>query len=262
MKSRVKRTPIIAANWKMHKTVGDGLEFIEELLTLLGSGPQAVEVVICPPFTALYPLGQRLQGTAIKLGAQNMFWEDWGAYTGEVSPGMLRETGAEYVIIGHSERRRLLGETDRTVNLKIKRALAWGLRPIMCVGETLAEREAGKAVATVRRQLVEGLEGVELTQPGLVVAYEPVWAIGTGVNALPQDAQEISRLIREDLAGMFGSSVAEGVRILYGGSVNPSNIGGFTCQPDIDGALVGGASLEARSLAQIVKETEATVHGS
>jgi len=262
VKLQVSRIPIIAANWKMHKTVRESLQFADEFSALLGPVPENIEIVICPPFTALYSLGQRLQGLGIRLGAQDVFWEERGAYTGEISPGMLLEAGAEYVIIGHSERRRVLGEDDKVINLKVKRALACGLRPIMCVGETLAEREEGKAVATVRRQLEEGLRGIDLGEPRLVVAYEPVWAIGTGVNALPQDAQEMSRLIREDLARMFGDRVADGTRILYGGSVNPSNIGGFTSQPDIDGALVGGASLEARSLAAIVNETEAAVYGS
>ncbi|HHV76170.1 MAG TPA: triose-phosphate isomerase [Syntrophothermus lipocalidus] len=256
------RLPIIAANWKMHKTVKDSLQFAKDFVGMLGEDHKGIEIVICPPFTALYSLGERLRGTGIEAGAQDMFWEEWGAYTGEISPGMLLETGAKYVIIGHSERRYVLGEDDTAVNRKVKRALASGLCPIMCVGETLAEREEGRAVSVVRQQLEEGLKGVELLRPHLVIAYEPVWAIGTGVNASPQDAQEMSRLIRDELGSLFGVEVAQEMRILYGGSVNPGNIGGFVAQPDIDGALVGGASLEARSLADIVKQTEESVYGS
>lgn len=254
------RVPIIAGNWKMYKTVPEALKFVDQLLPLV-QGIQAVEIVLCSPFTALYSLGQRLQGWGIGLGAQDVFWEEKGAFTGEISPSMLRDTGCRYVIIGHSERRHVLGETDEMVNKKLKGALSGHLCPIMCVGETLEQRQAGRARWVVKAQLQNGLQEVEIKGPDLIVAYEPVWAIGTGINASPDDAQEMIGFIRMELAGRFGEQVARQIRILYGGSVKEDNIGGFMVQPDIDGALVGGASLEAVSLAGIVKRTEDSADG-
>ncbi|NLU50991.1 MAG: triose-phosphate isomerase [Syntrophomonadaceae bacterium] len=253
------RTPLIAANWKMHKTVAEALDFVKVAEPHLAA-IHKVEVVVCPPFTSLYPLSQRLQGSAIRLGAQDVFWEERGAYTGEISPEMLQEAGSRYVIIGHSERRQVLGETDTVINKKVGNALGNQLRPILCVGETLEERRAGLAREVVQAQLKSDLKGIMVQGSDLVVAYEPVWAIGTGVNASPEDAQEMSAFIREQLSQLLGNGAAGAARILYGGSVKQANIRDFVRQPDVDGALVGGASLDAGSFITIVKYTEETVH--
>ncbi len=254
------RIPIIAGNWKMHKTVAQSLEFVDEILPLTAE-IKGVKVVLCPPFTALYSMGQRLQGTHIEMGAQDVFWADEGAYTGEISPPMLKDTGSKYAIVGHSERRHQLKETDEDVNQKVKSLLQAGLWPILCVGETLEQRQAGNARQVVKEQLEEGLKDVDTTGTDLVIAYEPVWAIGTGVNASSEDAQDMIGFIRQELAGKFSQEMAERVRILYGGSVKANNIEEFMSQPDIDGALIGGASLQADSLAEIARRAEGIVNG-
>ena len=250
------RLPIIAANWKMHKTHLEAMHFIESLRNRLEPADyQRVEVVICPPFTALRTVQTGLDGAEMTaaLGAQNMFWAASGAYTGEISPSMLAKLGVTYVIIGHSERRELFGETDESVNRKIKAAFEHDLLPILCVGETLAEREAGGTEAKVQGQVRAALAGVPAGRLGsLVIAYEPIWAIGTGRNAYPEDAQATIALIRATVRSVAGD-VADEVRIQYGGSVKSANVAGFMAQPDIDGALVGGASLDPEEFALILR---------
>ncbi|MCG0239415.1 MAG: triose-phosphate isomerase [Firmicutes bacterium] len=249
------RTPLVAANWKMHKTVAEATAFVGALQAALGGSlPAGVEAAICPPFTALYPVGQLLRGTGIALGAQNLYKEDQGAFTGEVAPGMLAELGVRYVIVGHSERRSLFGEDDALVNAKVRAAFRHGLTPILCVGERLEEREAGETEAVVTRQVDRGLEGLSPAEVArLVIAYEPVWAIGTGRAATGEDAAAVIRLIRERVAARFGREAAEALRIQYGGSVKPENAGEFARYPEIDGALVGGASLDPRSFAALIQ---------
>ncbi|WP_027364946.1 triose-phosphate isomerase [Desulfotruncus alcoholivorax] len=247
------RKPIIAGNWKMYKTVGEAVNFVASFKGLV-TGVSGVEIVLCPPFTALATVAEQLAGTGIELGAQNMYWESEGAYTGEISPGMLKEAGCKYVILGHSERRQFFGETDETVNKKVFAALEHGLVPIVCVGERLEEREAGRTEEVVRKQLEGSLAGLSADRAaGLVVAYEPVWAIGTGRTASNEDAQQVNRFIRETLGRLLGAGFAAATRIQYGGSVKPGNAAGLMAQPDIDGALVGGASLDAESFAGIIK---------
>ncbi len=250
------RKPIIAGNWKMFKTVPEALELVENLKPAL-AGENRVESVLCPPFTALYAVEEALRGTNMALGAQDLFWEKQGAYTGEVSPVMLASIGCKYVIIGHSERRQYFGETDETVNKKVKAALAHGLLPIICVGESLEQREAGKTEDLVRGQVRKALDGLEAAGAAkVVIAYEPIWAIGTGRNASTVDAGKVAGLIRRTIAGVFDAKLADGVRIQYGGSVKPENIAEFMQQPEIDGALVGGASLDAQSFAGIVRHKQ------
>jgi len=247
------RKPIIAGNWKMHKTVSEAVAFVRELKVAVG-GIEEIEVVVCPPFTALVPVVETLRGTGISVGAQDMYWEDKGAFTGEVSPVMLRDAGCKYVIIGHSERRQFFGETDNYVNRKVKAALEHGLIPIMCVGERIEERESGITEEVVRVQTEAGLAGLTADQvAGMVIAYEPVWAIGTGKTASDADAQQVIGFIRGLVSQLFGAGAAAQVRIQYGGSVKPQNTAGLMAQPDIDGALVGGASLDVESFAGIVK---------
>jgi len=245
------RRLLIAGNWKMHKTVPEALELVRELKTLV-SGVTDRDILVCPPFTALYPVGRELKGSNIALGGQNMFYEEEGAFTGEISPLMLKDVGCSYVILGHSERRHIFGETDELINRKVISAAEHGLIPILCVGETLEEREAGETEKVVERQVREGLKGLS-SESELVIAYEPVWAIGTGKTATPELAQEVHSFIRSILSDLFGREKAEGIRILYGGSVKPQNAKGLLEMPDIDGALVGGASLKAESFAKIVK---------
>ncbi|MDW8121492.1 MAG: triose-phosphate isomerase [Armatimonadota bacterium] len=271
------RKPLVVANWKMHKTVGEALSFVDFFLPQI-SESDFCEIVLCPPFTALWAVAQRLAGTTLQLGAQDLFWKDQGAFTGEISPVMLRDVGCSFVIIGHSERRGRFGkpdpeveepdlsilfsETDRSVNKKIHAALTKGLKPIVCVGETLAERQDGKTEEIVDRQVKRALR--EITQEQavhLTVAYEPVWAIGTGQVCDAQEAQRICRLIRDLLTQEFGKAVAEQVRILYGGSITPENIEELSRQPDIDGGLVGGASLNPDSFARIVQTVYAVKAG-
>lgn len=249
------RTAIIAGNWKMYKTAAAAVSLIKDLEGKL-EGAGDVEVVVCPPFTALSSVASALRsgGASIKLGAQNLHWETEGAFTGEISPLMLTELGVRYVIIGHSERRQHFGETDETVNLKVAAAFAHGLLPIACVGESLEQREAGSTSQVVERQVLSGLGGLTPEAANsLVVAYEPIWAIGTGRNATPEDANDVIRHIRAVIGSMYGPEAARQVRLLYGGSVKPDNVDAFMEEPDIDGALVGGASLDAAGFARIVK---------
>ncbi len=245
------RIPIIAGNWKMYKTIPEARELVTGIKEKLKATGQ-VEVVVCPPFTALAPVAEVLKGSGIGLGAQDLFWEEEGAYTGEVSPVMLRDLGCQYVIIGHSERRQYFGETDETVNKKVKAALAHGLRPIICVGESLAQREAGETETLVATQVEKALAGVEATEiPQIVIAYEPIWAIGTGRSSTGEDANQVIGLIRKTIARLYRQELADQVRIQYGGSVKPENIKEFMTQPEIDGALVGGASLKVDSFLAI-----------
>lgn len=246
------RTPLIAGNWKMHKTVGEALGLVEALLPRLAGTP-GVEVAVAPPFTALHAVGLRLAGTAVRLAAQTMHWEEQGAFTGEISAAMLRDVGCTYAILGHSERRQLFGETDEGVARKAARALAAGLTPLVCVGETLEERDRGNAFAVVERQTRAALAplGPDAVDR-VVVAYEPVWAIGTGRTATAAQAQEVHAVIRRVLASLGGAERADATRVLYGGSVKPSNTAELLGQPDVDGALVGGASLDAETFASIV----------
>src|SRR5512136_2711649 len=250
------RTPIIAGNWKMNKTVAETLELVREIRQSLGEAPEQVEVVLCPPFTSLWVAKNSLGRSRYSLGAQNLYWEPKGAFTGEVSPVMLAEL-VTYVIIGHSERRQYFGETDETVNKKVRAALASGLKPIVCVGEVLAEFEAGKTNEVVSRQVRGGLAGLTAeSMATVVIAYEPVWAIGTGKAATGVGANAVvAQAIRGPVAEMFGADVAQATRVQYGGSVTPANIAEFIAQPDLDGALVGGASLKAEDFAEIVKQT-------
>ena len=246
------RTPLIVANWKMNKSLKDAQQYGQELLPLLADY-SGVEVVVCPPFTSLTVMNQILTGSEIKLGAQNLFWEMKGAYTGEISPAMLVDTGCTAVILGHSERRQIMGENDAIINRKVRAALDAGLIPILCVGETLQERENNRAREVVKEQLTRDLKNITFAPQGLVIAYEPVWAIGTGVNASSDDAQEMIGFIRSYLAKLYNRELADSVRILYGGSVNEENIAEFMGEDDVDGALVGGASLQANSFARIVR---------
>lgn len=248
------RKKIIAANWKMNMTVAETESFLEDF-RLDVEDVTGVEIVIAPPFTALAKLSELLGGSQkIRLGAQNMYFEMSGAFTGEVSPTMLRELFVKYVILGHSERRQIFGETDALINKKVRTALASELKPILCVGETLDERDAGKEKDVLEKQLRGSLEGVSPEDlPDVVVAYEPVWAIGTGRNATPEQAQDAHAHVREVLAELSDGATAAKVRIQYGGSVKPANAAVLLGQPDIDGALVGGASMEPRSFSEIVK---------
>ena len=241
---------LIVANWKMNQTIGEAAEYVADFVPRLAGWDRGA-AVICPPFTSLAYLSEALRDTGIHLGAQNVFWEPKGAFTGEISTAMLLELGCRYVIIGHSERRQIMGESDQNINRKLRSASSSGLVPIFCVGETLPEREAGQAREVVQRQLQQGLAGWELQD--LVIAYEPVWAIGTGLNASPADAQEMCGYIREALAMIWNQSWAAAVPILYGGSVTALNISGFVEQADINGALVGGASLDPEQFARIVR---------
>ncbi len=250
------RRPILAANWKMHKTAAEAEEFAEKFLPLV-EGAEA-EVVIAPPFTALERLSRALDGSAVALAAQNVNPAPLGAFTGEIAPGMLAELGCRYAIVGHSERRAIYGESSAFVARKAAALLEVGIRPIVCVGETLAEHEAGRALDVVREQLTASLAEVpESRGEEVVIAYEPVWAIGTGKTATPQAAQEAHTWIRKMLASRFGETGAK-IRIQYGGSVKPDNVDALRAQPDIDGALVGGASLEPESFARLVRSGEAT----
>lgn len=247
------RKPLIAANWKMNNTIAEALKFAAALEADLKAAG-GVDVVIAPPYTALYSLGVAFAETEFKLAAQNMFWEDSGAFTGEIAGSFLRDVGCTYVILGHSERRQLFAETNETVNKKIQAALRHGLVPILCVGETLAERDQDKTLKVIETQLREGLKGVDLNScEDFVIAYEPVWAIGTGRTATPNQAQEVHASIRSHIATAFGKQIADKIRIIYGGSVKPSNSRELMSCEDIDGALVGGASLDPKQFAGIVR---------
>jgi triosephosphate isomerase len=246
-----KRKPLVAGNWKMNKTLTEAAALAREIC----QGYQATmpaEVVVAPPFTALTTVAKEISGSPIQLAAQDMYWENQGAYTGAISPLMLKDVGCSLVIIGHSERRQYFAETDETVNKKIKAALAAEVTPIVCIGETLAQREAQETMAVITHQMTAGLTGLSSTEiRRLIIAYEPIWAIGTGRTATPEQAQEVHSVIRQLLVDQAGTEVANGLRILYGGSVTPANIRELAQAPDIDGALVGGASLKADSFLQI-----------
>ncbi len=247
------RKPLVAGNWKMNKTVEEARALIFDMSLKLRK-ITGVDKVICPPFTALVAGHSLLTGTGIGLGAQNMHWEDKGAFTGEIAPGMVKEF-CQYVIIGHSERRTYFGETDETVNKKVLAAQKHGLTPIVCVGETLEENETGRTAEVVRRQVLEGLKGLDAAfVPQVVIAYEPVWAIGTGRASSGEHANAVHRdIIRPAFAALYGEAAAQGVRILYGGSVTSANAAEFFAQPDIDGALVGGASLKIEEFIPITQ---------
>ncbi len=246
------RVPLVAGNWKSNKNTTEAYKLVAEMIPGLRT-INAVDKLLCPPFTALMAIWRLLKDKGIYLGAQNMFWESKGAYTGEISPLMLNEF-CQYVILGHSERRRIFGETNEQVNRKVRAALIHKLVPLLCVGETLEENEAGQAAGVVSRQIHEALFGLEIANSGqLVIAYEPVWAIGTGRAATPEGVHTLIRtVIRPTIAGLFSEDFAQGVRVLYGGSVDPGNAGGYFNQSEIDGALVGGASLDALKFLAIV----------
>jgi triosephosphate isomerase len=243
------RKPFIAANWKMNKTVGETESFLNEFIPLV-QDVKDVDIVIAPPFTSLYAASSILKNTNIQLSSQDVFYEEKGAYTGEVSPVMLTDIGCKHVIIGHSERRQYFHETDEIVNKKIKAARKYNLNVIFCIGESLQERESGKTFDVLKREIEEGLKDV--SSDGIVIAYEPIWAIGTGKTATTEQAQEAHKYIRERLASLYGGTANE-IRILYGGSVTADNINALMACEDVDGALVGGASLKADSFARIVK---------
>lgn len=248
----MKRKPMLAGNWKMYKTTAEAEELVKGLKNNLTAVSDR-EIVVCPPFSALSVVSQLIKGSNIALGAQNMHWEQKGAFTGEISPLMLADTGCRYVIIGHSERRQYFGETDETVNKKIKSAFANGLIPIVCVGETLAEREKNVTFEVVQRQVKKGISGLSPEQSKtIVIAYEPVWAIGTGKTATPEQAEEVHLYIRELYGELYGNDAAQQIRILYGGSMKPDNVSDLMNQSDIDGGLIGGASLEVDSFTKIV----------
>ncbi|HVI73377.1 MAG TPA: triose-phosphate isomerase [Anaeromyxobacteraceae bacterium] len=247
------RQKFVCGNWKMHKTVAEAVALVQELRAALGDAASKVQVAVAPPFTALHAAAQAAKGTGIEVAAQDVYWEKQGAFTGEVSAPMLAEVGCQHGIVGHSERRQLFGETDDTVRRKVVALLAAGVRPIVCVGETLQEREAGRTLEVVERQVRQGLAGVSVEDLGrITIAYEPVWAIGTGRTATSAQAQEVHLAIR-NLLRQIGAPVADAIRIQYGGSVKPENAAELMAQPDVDGALVGGASLKAQDFVAIVK---------
>ncbi len=247
------RKPLIVGNWKMNKTVTESIALIKDLLDLI-KGYQETEVVICPPFTSLWVARELIEGSNIFLGAQNVYFQNEGPYTGEISARMLQNIGCSYVILGHSERREYFQETSQEVAKKVRQALAYGIKPIVCVGEKLEERESGKAEEIVREEL-EAIFSILKTPDTekVVFAYEPIWAIGTGKSATPSDANEMIKYIRELIKNEYDNKIAEEMRILYGGSVNPENIKSMMAESDIDGALVGGASLQAVTFSQLVK---------
>ncbi len=249
------RKPIIAGNWKMNKTINEAIELVNSLKRELVD-IQGVDIIVCPVYTALSEISDLLIDSNISLGAQNVYWETSGAFTGEISPLMLKDAGCKFVIVGHSERRKYFAETDQTVNKRIKAAQAAGLIPIFCVGETLKEREANKTIDLITRQLKGGLEGLVSDDIlKLIIAYEPVWAIGTGKTATPKQAQEVHKFIRDWLKDCYSQEVADSLRILYGGSVKPDNTRELIKENDIDGALVGGASLDSSSFVEIVNNS-------
>ena len=250
---KIMRIPVIAGNWKMNKNIVESVSLVKELKDFV-RGIEGVDIVVCPPFTSLWVVKEIINGTNIHLGAQNMYWETKGAFTGETSPPMLKDVGCEYVILGHSERRQYFKETSEEVARKTEAALSVNLTPIVCVGENLKERESGKTESIIEQEIKALFSKLDSTLTGrIIVAYEPIWAIGTGRSSSPQDANLIIKFIRELFSSKYGSKIAERIRILYGGSVNPKNIDEFVNESDIDGALVGGASLNTLSFSQIVK---------
>ncbi|MBU0579926.1 MAG: triose-phosphate isomerase [Candidatus Margulisbacteria bacterium] len=246
------RKPFIAGNWKLNKNIAETKELATSLKEKL-KDVKDVEIAVCPIFTSIPTAVEVLKGTNIGVGGQNLYWEKDGAFTGEVSGPMLKEAGCKYVIIGHSERRQYFGETNQTVNKRIFAAFAADLIPIVCIGEVLAEREADKTLTVLEKQLEEGLKGLTKEHKDIVIAYEPVWAIGTGKTATPEQAQEAHAFVRKILGELLGADIAKGIRIQYGGSVKPENVTEIMAQPDVDGALVGGASLKADSFEKLVK---------
>jgi triosephosphate isomerase len=249
------RIPFLAANWKMHKTVHEAVVFVKEFRSMV-KDVDDVEIVVAPPATAVHAVAEAARNSNVGVAGQTLFWERQGAFTGEISGEMLREAGADYVIIGHSERRRLFGETDETVNRKLVAALGVKLTAIVCIGETLDEREGNQTLEVLDRQIKVGLDGMTGEQvAGLVIAYEPVWAIGTGRNATPEQAGEAHAHIRQRLRQWFGGDAADACHVIYGGSVKPDNIHELIALPDVDGALVGGASLEVRAFYDIVAKS-------
>jgi triosephosphate isomerase len=253
------RKPFIAGNWKLHKTIEQSLQSVRELSNLVGQVRDRVEIAVAPPFTAIYAVARQLEGTNVGVAAQTLYWMGSGAFTGEVSAEMIHDAGARYAIIGHSERRQFFHETDETVNKRLEAALKAKLVPIVCVGESLAEREAGQTLSIVERQVRGALKGFAAKDLGtLVMAYEPVWAIGTGKTATSAQAQEVHAAIRKLLVELTGKETAERLRIQYGGSVKPDNIADLMSKPDVDGALVGGASLKPDEFSKIVKYEQGT----
>ncbi len=253
------RMPLIAGNWKMFKTVSEAVETAGTLARNLTGRDMEVQVMIAPPFTALSPVSRVLKDTPVALGAQNLFWEKEGAFTGEISGPMLVSAGCRFVIVGHSERRQYFGETDETVNKKLKSALEVALIPVLCIGETESQREAGETFSVLDKQLSDGLKGIKLKDPeSWVVAYEPVWAIGTGKTATSAQAQEVHAFIRNWVTKAMGENVGGALRILYGGSVKPDNISELMAMPDVDGALVGGASLDPDIFLEIIRYSRQT----
>src|SRR5216117_3405464 len=249
------RMPLIVGNWKMYKTVHDAVLFVKELKPVV-KDVDDVEIVIAPPFTAVHAAAEAARNTNIGVGAQNLHWEREGAFTGEVAPPMIKEAGAEYVMVGHSERRRLFGETDAMVNRKVAAAIGAALTPIVCIGETLEERERDETFSVLDRQIKDGLDGFSAEQiADLVIAYEPVWAIGTGRTATAAQAGEAHAHIRKRLRQWFGGDAADRCHVIYGGSVKPDNIRELIAEPDVDGALVGGASLDVQSFASIIAKS-------
>ena len=249
----MSRTPCIAGNWKMYKTVSEAVETAKQLAQAV-KDVSGRDIGIAPSFVSLFPVAETLKGSNISVMGQNVFWEDEGAYTGEVSPGMLKSAGCACSIVGHSERRQYFGETNETVNKKIKKCLEAGLMAVMCIGESLEEREAGKTFTILETQVAEGLAGLSpMDMAHVVIAYEPIWAIGTGKTATSEQADEAHKFIRSKLEGTFGKQVAEATRILYGGSVKPNNVDELMGKEHVDGALVGGASLTVDSFSRIVK---------
>jgi triosephosphate isomerase len=247
------RKPVIAGNWKMHNTISEALDLVRGIKSQV-EGVTDVEIIVSPVYTALASVAAELKGSNINVASQNIFWEEKGAFTGEIAPNMITDAGCTHAIIGHSERRQYFGETDETVNKRVKAALAAGLIPILCVGETLEERDAGNTIAVVEAQIKGGLKDIaEEDMAKIIVAYEPVWAIGTGKTATPDMAEDVHKQIRSIVAEIYDAAIADGTRILYGGSVKPENVDDLMAQPDIDGALVGGAALKADSFVRLVK---------
>jgi triosephosphate isomerase len=247
------RKPLMIGNWKMNKTISEAVSIVKSLKNAVVDVTD-VEILLCPAFTALHAVNTEVKGSNINVGAQNLFWESKGAFTGEISPAMIKDAGCSYVLIGHSERRQYFGETNETVHKKVKGALAIGLIPVVCIGETIKEREENVTFNVIEKQIKEGITGFTHEQAvSIVIAYEPVWAIGTGKTATSEQAQKVHVFVRKIYANMYKEEVADKVRILYGGSVNPGNVSNLMEQPDIDGALVGGASLESESFAKLIK---------
>ena len=248
------RKKVIAGNWKMNNDINGTVGLISELKKELSTKSINADVIVCPPFTNLETANTLVKGSSIKLGAQNMYFEENGAFTGEISPSMLKSVGCEFVILGHSERRTIFGETDQVINKKIKTAVKHGLKPIFCIGETLEEREKGVTFKVIETQVKGGLEGLSESElSNLIIAYEPVWAIGTGKVATPEQAQEVHKFIRDLISKIYSAGFANSLVIQYGGSVKPDNAKELLSQPDIDGALVGGACLKADSFTKIVE---------